>query len=63
MKYIRNSQFRFAFDLNPFFWGFYFFKEPPTKHCPKNWAFGLKILFISFFLMIDDGTFIVEKHE
>ncbi len=56
MKYLRYSNFKVSFDLNPFVWSFVWHHAEPTRSDPKLHIFYLRILPLSFMLVIDDGT-------
>lgn len=62
-KYFRYSNFKISFDLNPFVWSVMFHHSKPTEHDPKLHIFYLRILPLSFALIIDDGTTVFDELE
>jgi hypothetical protein len=63
IKYIRNSNVKISIDLNPFYWRFHYASHGPTDHDPKLRIWWFQFLFINFWIMVDDGTFILDPLE
>jgi hypothetical protein len=53
LKYLKWSNFKISFDLNPFTWSFKYIGQPQGIPCP---FYYLRVLMFSFLLVIDDGT-------
>ena len=57
MKYLRYSNLKISFDLNPFVWSLKFYHQRPTKSDPYLRIFYIRILPFSIALVLDNGTF------
>ena len=58
-KYLKHSNIKLAFDLNPFFWGFRNIYEGPDKASPDLHIWYIRFLPFVIILTIDTGKFIV----
>jgi len=58
MKYLRYSNLKISFDVNPFVWSLKFFHQRPTGSDPYLRIFYFRILPLSISLILDNGTFV-----
>jgi hypothetical protein len=53
LKYLRWSNFKISFDLNPFVWRFKYIGQPDGNPCA---FYYLRLLMFSFLIVLDDGN-------
>ena len=63
INYLRYSNVKISLDLNPCYWKFRYDHYGPGDHDPKLRVWWLQLLFINFWIMVDDGTFILDPLE
>jgi hypothetical protein len=62
-KYLRFSNFKISIDFNPYTWSWKKEYFPQTKEDPNLRIWYLRILPLSFLLVIDNGEFVRHDYE
>lgn len=57
LNYIRYSNINISININPFIWGIDYMYEGPSDVDPNTYYFAIRLLFIRFSFIIDDGSF------
>lgn len=57
LSYLRYSNFKISFDLNPFVWSFRYWYQGPAYIDPHLHMWYIRVLFISCTLIVDDGSY------
>lgn len=63
INYLRYSNVKISIDLNPFYWKFRYDTIRPTEHDPCMRVWWFQILFLNLWVMVDNGTFILDPLE
>lgn len=60
LRYLKYSNFKVSFDLNPFVWSFKGAYQRPTRTDPHLRIWYLRVLPVSITVVIDDGVALPE---
>jgi hypothetical protein len=63
LNYLKNSNVKLSFDLNPWCWSCIAMHQTPTKIDPKLHIWYLRLLPLSIHIVIDDGTWVIPADE
>lgn len=63
LKYLRFSNIKVSFDLNPCVWSFRWFYQGPTQLDPFLHIHYVRVLFLSVAVIIDNGVYKIWEEE